>query len=435
MSIFTVPAGAIVIDDSFSPPTAGQLIGAGVAGEIRYFSTPTTNAKNWTRAMLEERWSLGIATLAIHEQTNTDHNGGAPAGVKKADVFATCADAVGWPREAPAMVSCDTIASQLMVDYVGAFEQRIRALGWRSVGAYVFGPDGVQLLVDNGVCTDIMWQASAGSLVASGMASAVQRYGGWDVTFETPPTLTRKADGTIGRVYNFTVQVVHNRAHAFQRIGYSSLFEGPFNPGQVDENVVRRPLPMWLPGGVTPILPPVPTPGSQEDTMQRRIIRFTHQPNDLFIGDVELSSDGETLLPREVENIDITTFNYNATLLANPAILALDPSVLGAITCIGPAPGGALTPNGTWPFARIIAATAGTPGPAGPVGPPGAPGTPGTGTPGTPGPKGSPGAPGPTGAPGPAGPEGPEGPEGPGSEPHVHTTTTTSTTDTGHPTT
>ena len=283
MTIVQVQPKSIVIDDSFAPPSAEQLTGAGVAGEIRYFSNPTNNPKNWTRARLEERWALGIATIAIHEQSATDHLGGAAAGRLKADVFAACAEAVGYPRAAPAMVSCDTGPTQSMVDYAGAFEQRIRQLGWSTVGAYVFGPTGIQMLVDNGVCTDILWQAYAGSAVPAGLGAAIQRYGHMDVTYEVPGTLTRDDNGNVANVFTYTVQVVHGRAHAFQRYGYQALFEGPFAPGQVDENVVLRPLPMWLPGGARPVTP-TPTPPSVQEDAMLKLIAFADAPGDIYIG-------------------------------------------------------------------------------------------------------------------------------------------------------
>ena len=366
MTIVQVQPKSIVIDDSFAPPSAGQLTGAGVAGEVRYASDPVSNPKNWWRTQMEERWALGIATLAIHEQRADDHNGGAPAGKAKADVFARWAEAVGWPREAPAMVSCDSGPSAKMVDYADAFEQRIRQLGWSLCGAYVFGPEGVQMLVDNRVCTDILWQASAGSLV-SFRSIAEQRYAGWDVTIETPPTLQRvevkdpdtgKLIEVVRPLYVNTVQVVHNQAHAFQRIGYSALFEGPFAPGQVDENVVLRPLPMWLPGGATPVTP-APIPATQEDSVPK-LVTFAFNRDDIYLAH---NWDPAKSACSLVTWCDLEMFSAFHALYGDTA--QLDPGADANMVCLGPASPGSN-------FKKVIdAATSGGPGPKGDQGPKG----------------------------------------------------------------
>lgn len=167
--LVTLPPGALVIDNSFNPPTVAQLLAdRRVRGEIRYASTPTTNVKNWTRAQLDERATAGIARLMIHEQTQTDHLGGRAAGRAKADVFAQVADTIGYPRTVPALVACDTSPAPIMADYAAGFDERIRQHGWLLVGAYAFGPYGIQLLLDAGVCTDVLWQAYAGSAVTGG---------------------------------------------------------------------------------------------------------------------------------------------------------------------------------------------------------------------------------------------------------------------------
>lgn len=95
-----------------------------------------------------------------------------------------------------------------------------------------------------------------------------------------------------------------------------------------------------------------PTPG--DDTMERRVLRFTHKPDDLWVGDIQWAADGSPV-PWLVENISIDQWNfYGATL---GPIIDVDPARISPCVCIGPTPEGAI-PTGTWPFHRVLSGAA-----------------------------------------------------------------------------
>lgn len=244
--------GELIVDNSFSPPFQDQLVEAkslGLVGNMRYASDPPNNAKNLTRQQAEDGWAVGIGCLMNFEQTAVDSKGGEQAGRAAARVFARQAEKIGYPKTLPAIVSHDTGLHAASIPYLAGFDDEMRRVfGWEQVGCYIFAPDGIQAAVDNNVCTDVLWQAYAGSAITgNSLEDAIQRAArkwGDSVRIEPVPGTTR------------TVQAIHNESHLFQRLGYVELDGGPFPPGQVDENVVLKPVRLWFPIQVDPPLPP-----------------------------------------------------------------------------------------------------------------------------------------------------------------------------------
>ena len=246
MTLAWIPAGRLAVDDSFTFPATDELVVAGVAAEVRYASRPDNNPKNWTAAQIAERHAAGIGVVMIHEQTASDSLGGETAGVADARVFVRYADLIGYPRTAPAMCACDTSPKPIMVEYAAAFERTVRAEGWSIVGVYG-GVDLIGWCADDDVCTGLLWQAYGwsaigGSSPADALRRVEARWPGRD--YELLPSNERNA------------YAIDRRAHVFQRFG---RYDIPLDvvTSSIDENIVRRPLPVWLPGATTPDPPAI----------------------------------------------------------------------------------------------------------------------------------------------------------------------------------
>lgn len=85
---------------------------------------------------------------------------------------------------------------------------------------------------------------------------------------------------------------------------------------------------------------------------ERRVLRFTHRPDDLFVGDLEWAADGSPV-PFIVQNITLAQWEFYSQTLA-PGIVDIDPARIGPCTCLGPTPDGSLIPTGTWPFRMVL---------------------------------------------------------------------------------
>lgn len=358
--------GQLIVDNSFSPPSQEQLAAAralGVIGNMRYSSDPPGNPKNLTRIQAEEGWAVGVAALMNQEQTKDDSLGGEAAGRTAARVFARQADAIGYPRSIPATISHDRSPHALTVPYVAGFEDEIkRVYGWEQAWAYIFGPDGVQMLYDANVCRDGYWQAYAGSAITGNsyedaVQKAVRRWGD-SVRLEPVPGTTR------------TVQAIHNESHLFQRLGYVDLKDGPFwispTGSQVDENIVLKPVRLWLPGGTNPTPPP-----SGDAVL--KFYKFDGS-DAVFIGEWY---DAQKCI-RQVEWVSPEVFAAYAPLIGSD-IMQLPAAAAANATCIGPCPPGVS-------FFRVVDAKPPIPGPPGATGPQGPAGPKGDkGDPGDPG--------------------------------------------------
>lgn len=258
---YTVVSRGIIVDNSFSPPSEEDLAefaaNWGGVGNMRYTSEPLNNTKNLTIAQVRSGWKFGLGSLANQEQTHSDSQAGYDGGVRRARTHLACRRAIGMPDSIPAIVSHDTSWHAESLNFARGFQDTIvRESNIDQKGIYFFGPEPPEQLTNEGLCTDFFWQAFAGSLIgaeslADAHAEARRKYKGWDVEIRTPPGFTR------------SVEVINRKSHAYQRWGYVHLAGGPFDPGQCDENEVRRPIRVWLPDGIEPasgIVNAIPAP-------------------------------------------------------------------------------------------------------------------------------------------------------------------------------
>lgn len=334
--------GSLIVDNSFSPPSQQQLADAkalGVVGNMRYSSDPPGNTKNLTRAQAEEAWAVGVGVLMNQEQTSIDSLDGYAGGQEKARVFLRQADLLGLPRTIPAIVSIDTSWHKAALPYATGFHDTMKGAGWEQTGCYFFGPGPAEQLTQAGVCTDFLWQAHAGSY-NSNLGVLQQIAAGMDVEFRRCPN--RPGWEAINRL-----------SHAYQNYGYVRLADGPFSPNQVDENEVRRPVRLWLPGGA---------PAPENPVLKW----FKFDGSDaIFIG--EWFDPG---VIRWVEWVSPEVFAAYSPLIGSD-ITQLPAAAAGSATCIGPCPAGVK-------FFRVVdASIPGPPGAVGPQGPKGDKGEPG----------------------------------------------------------
>lgn len=359
-----IEPGTLVIDNSFSPPTEEQLAAGralGVVANMRYTSEPVNRNKNLTRAQAEAGWRVGVGALANQEQTHLDSHEGYEGGLRRGRSFIATAEAIGYPTSVPAIVSVDTSWHAEALNFVRAFDFVLRTAGWEQVGTYFFGPGPAEQLTQAGFGHDVLWQAHAGS---------------YFVSFEGASQVARRLDAQVRKCPNRPgYEVISNLTHLYQEYGYVRLANGPFHPGQIDENHVRRPVRVWLPSnsgfpgqsgggnqpGPTPA--PVPTPTPTEDDPMLRLIRFGADSPALFLG-------------ATYQNGLIDTVRWCSPEMANAyaphvgEILVVDAAAVFNTQCVGPAPAG-------FGFARVVDGTPGMPGLAGAPGRDGAPGAPG----------------------------------------------------------
>ena len=186
----------LIVDYSWTHPDPGSLKAAGYVGVMRYLARKV-DAKLLQAGERDALHAAGLGIGLVWETTASRAGDGEAAGVADAVTAEGLADALGAPRELPIFFAVDFDATAAQV---APYFDGVRANARRPVGLY-----GSFRIVE-GVDVDWYWQCAAWSR---------------------------------GRI--------SDRAHLYQRIG------APV-PG-TDENRMYRPLPLWIPGGVTKLNP------------------------------------------------------------------------------------------------------------------------------------------------------------------------------------
>lgn len=241
--------GWIGVDYSWARPNPAALAAQQVRFWCRYLSYDPT--KNLSIPERDSLFDAGIGGVTNWENRAGDMLLGAAVGRTHGQAARALLEQLEQPLDVPCVASCDTgiswdQARGPVADYQAAFEQALAP--WRAggYGGLIFQT----MLAETGLGAALRWQSYGWSTVTAQsetqLPALVERL--WPgFPWETDPL-----DGLNRRAI-----VYHPETHVFQRLGFHALDPGPLGgPSAIDENVVRRPFPIWTRNGTTQEAPP-----------------------------------------------------------------------------------------------------------------------------------------------------------------------------------
>jgi hypothetical protein len=202
---------SVIVDYSFTRPSAALLKSVGYDGAMRYISREPAGAKpakNVTAAEIAALHAVGMSVGLVWESTAGRAGQGSSAGTDDVRDAEAMADALGYPRECPIFYAVDFNALPTQVE---PYFLAIRKGAKRPVGVY-----GSANVVDHvrGMGIPYGWQTSA-----------------------------------------WSGSRISNTAHLYQRLKKT----GPrLGVGSTDENQVLAHFPLWSPNYVEPGTPTPP---------------------------------------------------------------------------------------------------------------------------------------------------------------------------------